>query len=142
MHCFQSALRKFFSHSLPFQTSVGPALAKTQRQKPKLGKATGYSHISTCPLAVRFCPTVPGRRANKIFMGPHVTCSLDHHGEWPRFDEANCMPRDAIGQHNTVPNREGIFAPFPFPDDIPRAISSSVFTSFTSVPLRRSALVS
>jgi hypothetical protein len=33
------------------------------------------------------------------------------------------------------------FAPFPFPDSIPRAVSSSVFTSFASAALRGSPLI-
>jgi len=37
--------------------SVGPPLAVTQRQKLKLGEATGYSRKLMCPLAVRSRPT-------------------------------------------------------------------------------------
>jgi len=39
-------------------TSVGPPLAKSQRQKLKSGEATDYSHIAMCLLAVRFYPMV------------------------------------------------------------------------------------
>jgi len=37
--------------------SVGPPLTVTQRQKLKLGEATGYSRKSMCPLAVWSRPT-------------------------------------------------------------------------------------
>lgn len=56
------------------------ATGKSPAPEAKLGEATGCSHRTMYPVAVRFFPTVlAGRRANKIVMGPRVTYSLVPH---------------------------------------------------------------